>query len=83
MLIPDMKCMQATAHLLLHLDLSLPSGMMHVPGTVRGWILPPWEGGPLGCHHVRHSSLAMAKQLPLLWVVLWMPQSQRFPLAVC
>ena len=21
--------------------------MMHVPGTVRGWILPPWEGGPL------------------------------------
>ena len=30
------------------LDLSLPSGMMHVPGTVRGWILPPWEGGPVG-----------------------------------
>ena len=20
---------------------------MHVPGTVRGWILPPWEGGPV------------------------------------
>ena len=31
----------------LGLDLSLPSGMMHVPGTVRGWILPPWEGGPV------------------------------------
>ena len=44
---------------------------------------PLGREGPLGCHNVRHSSLAMAKQLPLLWVVLWMPQSQRFPLAVC
>ena len=31
----------------LGLDLSLPSGTMHVPGAVRGWILPPWEGGPV------------------------------------
>ena len=37
----------------LGLDLSLSSGMMHVPGTVLGWILPPWEGGPIrlpSCH---------------------------------
>jgi len=40
------------------------------------------EGGPLGCLHVTHGSLATAKQLPLLWVVMCMPYSQRFPLAV-
>ena len=37
----------------LGLDLSLSAGMMHVPGTVLGWILPPWEGGPIrlpSCH---------------------------------
>ncbi len=35
-----------------------------------------------GCLHVTYGSLAMAKQLPPLWVVLCMPSSQRFPLAV-
>ena len=35
-----------------------------MPGAVRGWILPPQEGGPLACHHVLFVSLAMAKQLP-------------------
>ena len=32
----------------LGLDLSLP--LRHgkcMPGAVRGWILPPWEGGPV------------------------------------
>jgi len=46
------------------------------------WILPPRGGGPLGCLHVTHGSLAMATQLPLLWVVLCMPSSPSFPLAV-
>ena len=37
----------------LGLDLSILSDTMPVPGAVRGWILPPWEGGPLrlpSCH---------------------------------
>ena len=68
----------------LGLDLSLPSGMMHVPGTVRGWILPPWEGGPvrlpscqtlIACHGEAAS--------PVVGRAVHAPQSQRFPLAVC
>ena len=28
-------------------DVTPMARMMHVPGTVRGWILPPWEEGPV------------------------------------
>ena len=74
----------------LDLDLSLHSDMAIALanaclGTCMVFESCPLEReGPLGCGHVCHTlMLVMAKRLLALWVLLHVPQSQRFPLAVC